>query len=254
MVHMTFCGKCGYNNPEDRELCVNCGASLSATVGDSTPIDLRKPAQEVERIGSYDPKRNYPAPAMQPVGVNQPYGRMAQPPAPNQPMPPAQPPMMPPMAPPVNNFAVNYNHKGRGFAILLSLSALAVTIVALFGIPLDFESFNNTFLRIGMSVSDKPILLMTFITLAVGIVALVEPIVCLVSGGCLIGLAVITYTDSAIAFFGTAELVVFILIALDIMALGIISVVFMKKFVNNNIKGVNSLKACYLTWVGIPHQ
>ena len=237
MVNMTFCGKCGYNNPEDRENCVNCGTSLKASVGDSTPPDLRP--REVERIGAYDPQRTYPAPPMQPVTYNQP-----QPGRPGQPM---APPMMPMVRPPMS-----YNRSGRAFAIILSITALAVTIVALFAIPLDFASFNNTFLRVGMARADSPILVLTFVTLAVGIIALMEPILCLVSGGCLIGLAAIAYTDETLAFFGTAEMIVFILLAIDIMVLGFVSLVFMRKFVNNNIKGVNAFKACYLTWVGLP--
>ena len=242
---MTFCGKCGYNNPEDRENCVNCGTSLKEAIGSSAPPEPQ--VHEVERIGSYNPDKSYPAPPMQPVnGYNQnQYGKQMN----NmQPMPP----MVPPMA--QNMRSSQYNRSGRGFAIILSIAALAITIVSLFGIPLDFSSFDNTFLRVGMESADGVYLILTFVTLAIGIFALLEPLFAVVSGGCIIGLAAIAYGDAALAYFGTAELIVFVLLAVDIMVLGIVSMIFMRKFVNNNIKGVNAFKACYLTWAGIPHM
>jgi hypothetical protein len=203
-----------------------------------------QPRQEdVERIGAFDPSKDYSIPVPPPSPLQPPYRPYGQ-----------------------SNFLFGrrqkvtpggYNPAGRTFGIVLSISALVVTIVALFAIPLDFSDFDRTFLRVGMSDGMGTILIMTFVTLFIGIVALLMPFLNIASGLCLIVTGFIAYgevgVDTFEGFFTTPGLIVFILIALDIIALGIISTVFMRKFVNNNLPGVPFFKACYLAWTGIPH-
>ena len=236
---VTFCGKCGYNNPEESMFCVNCGADLKESIG------TERAPEEVERIGAYDPNKTYPAaqvPPQQPV---------QQPPMQAYPLQPPQTRVRPRLTAPTN-----YNPKGRGFGIILSVVSLIVTIVSLFAIPANFATFDTTFLRIGMMEGETTILIMTFVTLAIAIVALLEPIFSIGSGICLIITAYLVYSEEIfkILSLGTPGFIVFILLAIDIIVLGFVAMVFMRKFVNNNIKGINMFKACYLAWTGIPHM
>lgn len=227
---MTFCGKCGYNNPEDVTFCVNCGADLRETVG--------KPASEVERISAYNPNANYAAPMMDP------YRPLAQ--APQQPVQPVEASD--------DETVKEYNPSGRRFAIILSIVALALTVVSLFAIPLDFEDFNMTLLRIGMMPGQTTVLILTFLTLVIALFAILEPLMTIASGACLVAAASMVFVQEGQLFFTTPGLLVFILIAVDIIVLGIVSTVFMKKFVGNNLEGIPLFRACYLTWTGIAHR
>ncbi len=196
------------------------------------------PPREIERLGAYDPNKNYPQPAppMRPL--------MQQPPMyPPAPMPPA---------PKKELQEGEYNPKGRRFGIILAIVALGITLVSLFAIPLDFSDFDNTILRYGMDDGGSAILIMTFVTLAVAIIALLEPLFSIGSGICMIITAYLVFaTESSI--LETPGMIVFILLAIDVMVLGIVATIFMKSFVNNNIKDVNLFRACYLAWTGIPH-
>ena len=193
----------------------------------------------MERIGAYDPNRPYQAPPMNPnMNPNMP---------PYMPMPPATRKKDKPKA------EGEYDPKGRSFAIILSVCALAITIVALFAIPVDFEHFDKTILRVGMN-NQTAIFAMTFVTLAVGIVALIEPLMTVVSGISLMATAALIFTANPALGLSTPGMIVFVLLAIDIIALGIVSMIFMKKFIANNIEGVPIFKACWFTWTGIAHQ
>ena len=189
----------------------------------------------MERIGAYDPNRPYQAP---PANPNMP---------PYMPMPPATRKKDKPKA------EGEYDPKGRSFAIILSICALAITIVTLFAIPVDFENFDKTILRVGMN-DQAVILAMTFITLAIGIVALIEPLMTVVSGICLISTAALIFTADPTLGMSTPGMIVFVLLAIDIIALGVVSMIFMKKFIDSNIQDVPIFKACWFTWTGIAHQ
>lgn len=201
---------------------------------------MDRTSDDVERIAAYNPDKVYPAPQNQPP-AQQP---MAQPPAPmNYNMPPI-----------VNTRGpMRYNPKGRAFGIMFSVLALVVTIVSLFAIPIDFESFDTTLLRVGMMEGQTTILILTFVTLAIGVIALLEPILTFASGVCLMVTAYLVFSDATL-MLTTPGLIVFILLAIDVIALGFVATVFMRKFVNNNVRGVNFIKACYLAWTGIPHM
>ncbi len=233
-MSITFCGKCGYNNPEECHFCVNCGADMFDSTGE--PVPDRQP---VERLSPYDPNRQYMQPVPPPYQQG-PYGT---------PLPPVPVPVQPKKAE-----VLNYQPKGRKFAIALSITAMVLTIITLFGMPADFASFDNTVLRIGMQPGEEVILVLTFVTLAIAIAALLEPILCIVTGILIIVIASLLASGPVIDSFLAANLIVFILIAVDIMVLGIVSMIFMRKFVDNNVKDVDMFKSCYLTWVGIPRQ
>jgi hypothetical protein len=221
---------------DDNVYCPKCGAELNPPLHSGD-------AEEVERIGAYDPNKQYTAPPMQPVMSPQmqqqpPYGYGV--------------PMPMPMR--KKKQQTDYNPKGRRLAIILSVVSLVITIVALFGIPANFESFDTTLLRVGMMEGQSTILIMTFVTLAVAIVALIEPLLALGSGICLIATASLVFTGAALDIMSTPGLIVFILLAADVMVIGFVSAINMRKFVNNNLGDTQIFKACYKTWTGIPHE
>lgn len=249
---MTFCGQCGYNNPEERTECINCGAQLH--------LGIRREAMEVERIASFDQNKQYPAPVAS-----------QQPPAPGfVPMPPA------PSVAPVQQVqqvpeqqqqesgmgieedepVATYDPSGRRFAIILSVSALAITLVALFALPMDFNSFDNTLLRVGLMDGETTVMALVIVTLVISLVSLIMPLFNVLSGILLIVASFMAYNDMTALFsqLSSPGFIVFILLAVYVIILGVVSTIFMKRFIDNNVGGVPLFRACYLTWTGIPHN
>jgi len=277
-------------------------------------VGIRRDSMEVERLGAYNPNRQYSAspyrsfqrppvqqaytfrppaqqqyatrPPMQPQyssrqpvqpqyaprpPVQRPYAqepieRIG--PAPMVPVTPMQPvnnpPVSQPVSPPVPQKAdvqeekgpdrKEYNSSGRRPAIVLSLAAFVLTMVALFALPLDFSSFDTTLLRIGMLDGQTVILATTIITMVFALVAILMPMVSVVSGICMMATAIMAYGVEGLFDFPTgAGCAVFVMLATYIIGCGIVSTMFMKKFITSNLDDVPILRACYLTWTGIPH-
>jgi hypothetical protein len=208
---------------------------------------------EVERIGSRDRNNLYAVPGYAP---------------PQQPLPGFAPPQqpLPGFAPAASGeqeekkhveFNISdYDASCRRFAIILSVSAMALTIVALFALPLDFNSFDRTLLRVGMMGGETVVMALTIVALVVGLISLIMPMCNVVTGALLVAASYMAYNDLP-ALFGhlsSPGFIVFILLAVYIIVLGMVSTLFMKKFIDNNADGVPLFKACYLTWTGIPHN
>ncbi len=283
-------------------------------------VGIRRDAMEVERLGAYNPNRQYSAPPWRPIQrppvqqaysfrppaqqqyaprppVQQQYAPRppVQPqysprppvqqqyapgpverigPAPqtmNRPVPPPVPvpvPVSPPVsqapAPPVqqdtsvkteeDSETKKYVSTGRRPAIILSLAAFVLTVIALFALPLDFSSFDTTLLRIGMLDGQTVVLATTIITMVLAVVAILLPMVSVLSGLCMMVTAIMAYGVEGLFDFPTGPgCAVFVMLATYIIGCGIVSTLFMKKFITSNLDDVPILKACYLTWTGIPH-
>ncbi len=261
MISMTFCGKCGYNNPEECHFCVNCGSDLSESIGQQgVPEEVvnTEQTEQTDQAGQFDQA----APAQEfGAAPEQPREYIAPTPAPADPFLNPQQQYAEPPARKRRNLMGEYHvdplHEydptGRAFGIMLSVIALVITLVALFIIPTDFAQFDRTLLRVGMMPDQIAILAMTIVTLAIAVISLVEPLLNIGTGICLIVTATLVYTSTTVGFMTVPGLIVYILLAVDIIVLGVVSMIFMRKFVNNNIKGVPLFKACLLAWTGIPH-
>lgn len=268
-------------------------------------VGIRRDSMEVERLGAYNPNRQYsappyrsfqrppvqqaytfrtpaqqqyaPRPPMQPQyaprpPVQRPYAqepveRIGPAPMVAAPMPQSvnNPPMPQPVSPPAPQKAdvqedkvsdrKEYVRSGRRPAIVLSLAAFVLTMVALFALPLDFSSFDTTLLRIGMLDGQTVILATTIITMVFALVAILMPMVSVVSGICMMATAIMAYGVEGLFDFPTgAGCAVFVMLATYIIGCGIVSTIFMKKFITSNLDDVPILRACYLTWTGIPHM
>ncbi|AMK13564.1 hypothetical protein AUP07_0510 [methanogenic archaeon mixed culture ISO4-G1] len=246
---MTFCGKCGYNNPEESRFCVNCGADLEESIETQTELKeeetaVKEETEEVERIGAYDPNKDYSIPPQQQPPAQQP---------PQQPYPPMYgAPLLKPTRGKIPVVTM-YDPRGRKMGIMFSIAALAVSLITLFAIPMDFASLDNTIFRIGLMEGNTTVLVLVLLTLALAVIALLEPVFAAGTAICLIVTGYVMLKDNLV-FFGAPEFAVVLLIALDVAALGIVAMVFMRKFVMNNIHETNLFKACYLAWTGIPHM
>ena len=220
---------------------MNCGAQLQ--------LGIRREAAEVERIAPFDQNKLYAAPAV-------PATQQEQAPAPGfAPMPPV----------PVqqqneelsgHSASSDYDPSGRSFAILLSVSALAITLVALFALPLDFNSFDNTLLRVAILDGETTVMALVIVTLVVSLVSLIMPMFNVVTGALLITASYMAYNDLTDMFIQLSSpgFIVYVLLAVYVIVLGVVSTIFMKRFIDHNIDGVPVFRACYLTWTGIPHN
>lgn len=218
---------------------MNCGAQLQ--------IGVKREATEMERINPYNPQGNYAAPPMQPYQA---------------------PPMRPgygqaPVPPQASNAAEDgteeetkeYDPSGRRFAIILSVAALVMTIVALFALPLDFNSFDTTLFRIGLMDGETTVMALTIIALVIALVALIMPMFTVISGLLVVIAAFLAYGDvDLLSLVSAPGCAVFLLLVVYIISLGLVATVFMKKFIENNQGGVPLFRACYLAWTGIPHN
>jgi len=231
-------------------------------------MGIRRDSMEVERIGAYNPNRQYNAPMMQPSQRPQYQQQYVPIPPVQQQMPPVQQPVplvqqVQPYAPvppepkekeEKDQDAKEYKPFGRRPAIILSIVAFAFTMVSLFALPLDFTSFDTTMLRIGMMDGQTTIMAMTIITMVIAIVALLLPFMSVLSGILVMATAFMAYGIEGLFDFPTGiGCAVFVLLTLDIIVLGVVSTIFMKKFIGNNLEDISILRACYLTWTGIPH-
>ncbi len=221
---------------------MNCGAQLQ--------LGIRREAAEVERIAPFDRNKLYAAPPMAPV-------EQEQAPATGF-VPAALVPVQQQNEETEKDYGSqgDYDSSGRSFAILLSVSALAITLVALFALPLDFDSFDNTLLRVAMIDGETTVMALVIVTLVVGLVSLIMPMFNVVTGALLIVSSYMAYNDLVDKFLQLSSpgFIVYVLLAVYVIVLGVVSTIFMKRFINHNINGVPVFRACYLTWTGIPHN
>ncbi len=150
----------------------------------------------------------------------------------------------------------SYDSSGRSFAIILSVSALTITLVALFALPLDFNSFDRTLLRVGLLDGEATVMALAIVTLVAALVSLIMPMFNVFTGILLIVASFMAYNDKTDLFFQLSSpgFIVFVLLAVYVIVLGVVSTIFMKRFIDNNMDGVPVFRACYLTWTGIPHN
>ena len=148
--------------------------------------------------------------------------------------------------------APNNNVKMRIIAIIVSIAALAVAMVALFAIPSDLSDFGTTLLSLGLGEDGMIVLVFVIISLVVGIIGLLIPIFSIVTGVCIIATAALILTNPG--FSDTMDItgmLVFVVMAVLVMGLGLLSSLMMSKYVRANVRNVNMLQCSIMTWTGV---
>ena len=278
---MTFCGNCGSDNPAGNRFCFSCGAELG-TVHAGPQMNYEPPVEEeIERIGAYDPNKNYNIPPAQPYQQQAPYGQPQQPyqqppygqnpyqqqapyGQPYQQAPPygqqyPYPPQQPYGAyPGQQKQPIAYlpgcpdnNKNFRFISIILAFAALVVTVVALFAIPMDGADMATTLFGIGVAEDGLPVLVFAIVSLVIAAVGIFLPIVSIVTGVCVICTAALILTGTG--FVGLdANVPLVIGLGAVVIVLGLVSSLLMNKYVRSNVRNVTMFQCSLFTWKGIP--
>ena len=263
---MTFCGQCGTRNPNINKFCLNCGARLFNSYEEYAETYGEDACPE-EQLGT--PVNN--TPRSRPQGYRQ-NGRLPRSASrfnlrsnsngqrhstrnPEKPFslsniiaPPGQVRLQTTVleGSPKNN--INFRWIGMG----LSAASFIITIVALFAISLSGNGVNyGSLFGIGTDEGGGAVLALAIITLILGIIAIFVPIANFITGISLIGAFTLVSTNSAVyPSIDSGTLLIFILLAILIIFLGIITTIFVFRYVRSNVRNVSILECSIFLWIG----
>jgi hypothetical protein len=145
--------------------------------------------------------------------------------------------------------APNNASSARMASIAMAIVTLAMTIITLVAIPVNWSDFGTTLIGIGMN--HGAVLAFAIVSLVIGVIGLMVPLFSVVSGVCIIATAFLA-KDLPNSIFTNETLIIYVALAVIVMILGLIASMLMMKYVRFNVRGVNMFQCCLFTWKGIP--
>lgn len=142
----------------------------------------------------------------------------------------------------------NFRFIGMGTAVVAFVFlVLGLTVFSLSGNGINYGSI----LSIGLGENGTVVLVFALITLLIGIIAVLIPIFSVVSGIGLIGsLALIMMNSAVYPTIDSTPMILIIAMAVLSIMMGVLSSVFMMKYVRSNARNVTMMQCSVMTWMG----
>jgi len=142
----------------------------------------------------------------------------------------------------------NFRFIGMGTAVVAFVFLiLGLTVFSLSGNGINYGSI----LSIGLGENGTIVLVFAIITLLIGIIAVLIPIFNVISGISLIGSLMLILMNTAVyPTIDSTSMILIIAMAVLSIAMGVLSSVFMMKYVRSNARNVTMMQCSVMAWMG----